>query len=243
MVADIAHELRTPLAIIQSSLDNLANRPLDPTAQTFHQRAADGTQRLAGTLTAMSEARRVEESITHAEPEVVNLAALLRDVGAAYRDLYRDHRIRVEGCAPEPADPRVEAAPDLLVQMLDKLVDNAAGFCPAGGTITLTLAEDADTLTIAVSNDGPLLPETMQSQLFDNMVSVRPQDDDTVHLGLGLHIVRLIADYHGGRIAARNRADAGGVVFSVHLPRTDAGPQRKTPGPGRASESDRDTER
>ncbi|MGH8196168.1 MAG: ATP-binding protein, partial [Woeseiaceae bacterium] len=68
---------------------------------------------------------------------------------------------------------------------------------------------------IAVTNPGPPLPERMRSQLFDSMVSVRP-DESGKHLGLGLYIARLIAVGHGGSIAALNVE--GGVSFEVRLP-------------------------
>ena len=105
----------------------------------------------------------------------------------------------------------------LVAQMLDKLVDNAASFTPEGGRITLALDCDGSQVDISVSNDGPLLPEAMQQQLFDSMVSVR-EKSERVHLGLGLHIVRLIVDFHGGTVWAENREDGSGVTFVAALP-------------------------
>jgi dedicated sortase system histidine kinase len=218
----LSHELRTPLAIVLSSLDNLANQPLDTKGYTYTERARDGALRLGAILTAMSEARRVEESIDQAELESVPITQLLSDISQAYRDIYPQHRIVLTG-VDQQADDTIRAVPELLVQMLDKLVDNAASFCPAGGEIQLRyLAQDPanpSQLRLEVSNDGPLLPATMQHQLFDNMVSLREQSDDTPHLGLGLHIVRLIVDFHGGEVTASNRRDSSGVVFRIRLPR------------------------
>ena len=109
------------------------------------------------------------------------------------------------------------AAPELLVQALDKFMDNAASFCPAGGDITLQLnAQDNDWI-IAVTNEGPLLPEDMQGQLFNSMVSVREKGADNVHLGLGLHIVSLIADFHDGHVHIQNLDDGSGVRCSLAL--------------------------
>jgi two-component system sensor histidine kinase ChvG len=96
--------------------------------------------------------------------------------------------------------------------MLDKLFENAASFTPTGGRITLTL----DQSCLCVSNEGPLLPASMQTQLFDSMVSVRDQSDQ-VHLGLGLHIVRLIVDFHGASVRAENLQDGSGVVFIIEF--------------------------
>jgi signal transduction histidine kinase len=58
----------------------------------------------------------------------------------------------------------------------------------------------------------------MQDQLFDSLVSLRPERGEKAHLGLGLHIVRLIAEFHGGRASAHNLADGTGVTFSIRIP-------------------------
>ena len=118
------------------------------------------------------------------------------------------------------ADELVMAAvPDLIVQALDKLVDNAASFTPPGGRISLQLQPQGERIALAVENQGPLLPVAMQTQLFDSMVSVREKGNE-VHLGLGLHIVRLIMDFHGGRVWAENLPDASGVRFTLEFPVT-----------------------
>lgn len=220
----LSHELRTPLAIIHSSLDNLSNQPLDEKSQVYQQRAKDGALRLGSIISAMSEARRVEESIEQAELEPVNIAALLEEITAAYRDSYPTSHFTLTGIEPGMID-RPEntllAAPELLVQMLDKLIDNASSFTPPNGKIEITYQASSDTIGIDISNDGPLLPEAMQSQLFDNLVSVREASGDKPHLGLGLYIVDLIVKFHGGDISANNRSDKSGVIFSVRLPRRE----------------------
>ena len=211
----LSHELRTPLAIIHSSLDNLEQAEASQ-RPTYQQRAKEGALRLGNILTAMSEASRVEASIEQAEKEPVNIVQLLTELSQAYSDSYQQHRIRFR--QPDESEVIVKAAPDLLVQMLDKLIDNAASFAPPNGLIELSMALEKDQLTIAVENEGPLLPATMQGQLFDNMVSMREKKTDAVHLGLGLHIVQLIVKFHQGSIAAANRDDGEGVIFTAVFP-------------------------
>ncbi|MFA7555701.1 MAG: ATP-binding protein [Spongiibacteraceae bacterium] len=212
----LSHELRTPLAIIHSSLDNLNNQPLDPHSETYQQRAKQGAIRLGNILTAMSEASRVEASIENAELETIDLFTLLSGVSAAYQDIYPQHRINFS--SSNGFNYTIQAVPDLLVQMLDKLIDNAASFCPENGLIGFTLSHHNKYIEITVSNDGPLLPEKMRSQLFNNMVSLREQNKNSSHLGLGLYIVSLIVQFHHGSISAANRDDASGVFFTIHLP-------------------------
>ena len=198
----LSHELRTPLAVVRSSLDNLAYESLDVQAQVYARRASDGTARLSAILNAMSAASRVEESIRHAEVESVPLDALLHDLGQAYKDVYSQVTIEVVIDA-SVTQPQFTCAPELLVQLLDKLVDNAADFCVADGKVVLGLKQSASQLSLSVSNDGPLLPETMQHQLFDSLVSVREPNAEKAHLGLGLHIVRLITEFHRGKVSAQ----------------------------------------
>lgn len=215
----LSHELRTPLAVVRTSLDNLEHETLPESARVYAQRAQDGSARLSSILNAMSAASRVEESIKHSEVESVALADLIVELGQAYADVVAGCKVSVD------IDARVGrgelmASPELLVQMLDKLVDNAADFCPSDGAIVLRLLPARDGFLLVVGNDGPLLPERMQDQLFDSLVSLRSGDQGSsqTHLGLGLHIVRLIAQYHGGAVVARNRDDLSGVEFEVLLP-------------------------
>lgn len=153
----------------------------------------------------------------HAEPERFDLAAAVQAAVAAYSDVYPGRRFDVStGSSPA----MLQGSPELVVQMLDKLVNNAVDFSSEGDTITVRLERQANSLQLSVHNPGPLLPERMRSQLFDSMVSVRPGDAGK-HLGLGLYIARLIAEGHGGSVAADNAAD--GVIVSVSLPGADAG--------------------
>lgn len=213
----LSHELRTPLAVVHSSLDNLQSEALEGGDRVYLQRAKQGAERLSHILTAMSEASRVEESIQSAEPEAVDLLALLRDIGKAYQDIYPNHRIVLEE-ATAKSRVVVNAVPELIVQMLDKLVDNAVDFAPPGSAIRMRCGAASDLVTLEIINQGPPLPAKMQAQLFDNMVSLRRRDANTTHLGLGLHIARLIAEYHHGSVRGFNLADGSGVCFEVALP-------------------------
>ena len=213
LASKLSHELRTPLAIVTSSLENLEHEPLSEAGKGYTSRARDGAERLRRILSAMSEARRVEEMMSNAEPESFDLKSVLSSTVDAYRDAYKERRF-VFDC--ELADAGMSGSPELLIQMLDKLIDNAVGFSEAGDTIRVGLAEADGSFKISVTNPGPPLPERMRTQMFDSMVSVRTGDSDR-HLGLGLYIARLIAAGHGGRIEADNIE--GGVVIRVSLPR------------------------
>ena len=216
LASKLSHELRTPLAIVTSSLENLEHEALDDASAGYITRAQEGTDRLRRILTAMSEASRVEELMAHAEPESFDFRKVLLSTVDAYRDVYPERRFDFE-CAL--TDAPATGSPELLIQMLDKLVDNAVGFSASDDTIRIGLAKEDDNLLLTVMNPGPSLPERMRAQLFDSMVSMRGGENSR-HLGLGLYVAKLIAEGHGGSIAADNVPD--GVVFEVRIPGQDS---------------------
>jgi dedicated sortase system histidine kinase len=212
LASKLSHELRTPLAIVTSSLENLEHEPLNEASRGYAGRARGGADRLRRILTAMSEASRVEELMQHAEPERYDLHAALSAAVEAYRDVYPQ---RGFDFAASLETAMAMGSPELIVQMLDKLVSNAVDFSKDADTIRVELHKAGAAFQIIVENPGPPLPERMRSQLFDSMVSMRPRDDNK-HLGLGLYVARLIAEGHGGTIAAENTDD--GVAVTVTLP-------------------------
>ncbi len=218
LASKLSHELNTPLAIVKSSLDNLDHQDLPPTAHAYLERARDGAARLGGIVRAMSESSRIERAIDSAEAEDFDLRAVVCGCAEGFRALAGSRTIAVEaGMAPLP----FHGAPDLIAQALDKLFDNARSFTPEHGTITITLAARPDGARIGMANDGPLLPEPMQERLFDMLVSLREPAargaGEPPHLGLGLTVVRLVAELHRGQARARNRDDGRGVEFILDL--------------------------
>jgi dedicated sortase system histidine kinase len=216
LAGKLSHELRTPLAVVQSSLENLASESMTDSAQVYADRARDGAQRLRRILVSMSEATRVEQSITTAESEEFDLHALLHGATQGYQDTYREHRFEYVGV---DGGTEFRGVPELLLQMLDKLVENAVDFTPTDGQIRFTLSAREQAYELRVANEGKTLPPSMQGSLFDSLVSMREGHSEQSHLGLGLFIARLIVQFHNGRIQGHNLADQSGVEFVIELPR------------------------
>ena len=211
----LSHELRTPLTIVRSSLDNLESEGLRDDQRRYITRAREGTQRLQSILSALGAAARVEESIKQSDRVNFDLRELLISALAAYRDGFPGTRFVLH----TPEDPCfARGAPDLMVQLLDKLIENAVDFCPPDGTVTVRLERVQANYCLQITNDGPLIPEALMGRLFESLFEQRQGDDDKPHFGLGLYIVRLIAEFHGGTAVASNRDDGSGVVFSIMLP-------------------------
>ncbi len=219
----LSHELRTPLAIVRSSLDNLEHEKLGKQAKVYADRAREGTTRLSNILNAMSAASRVEQAIGASEREIIPCDELLSNLKDAYEDVYRHVNFALN-IRRNPKGLHILGSGELLVQALDKLVDNAADFCPEGGRIELGLYRHNDHVVFTVHNEGPPLPSHMHGQLFDSMVSVRDKaiTETSHHLGLGLYIVRLITDFHSGEVQGYNIPDNSGVIFELRLPAYEA---------------------
>ncbi|ODU44642.1 ATP-binding protein [uncultured Aquimonas sp.] len=217
LAGTLSHELHTPLAVVRGSLDNLEAQGLPEASRVYLDRARAGSERLAAIVRAMGESSRIERAITSAEPEDFDLAALVRACGEGYRELLAPRLLAVR--VPAQSVP-FHGAPDLIVQALDKLVDNARSFCPPEGEIRIELGGGVQGPRLAVANTGPTLAPGRHEKLFDALVSQRPRGaaaGSAPHLGLGLHIVRLVAERHAGSARAANLADGSGVEFTIEL--------------------------
>jgi two-component system, OmpR family, sensor histidine kinase ChvG len=219
MAGKLSHELRTPITVVRSSLENLDTACSDDERRIFSQRARAGIERLSGLLARMSEATRLEQTLQTEERSRFDLTPVVAGCVAGYRCAHPAQPIELSVQQQDPDQAlTIHGAPDLIAQLLDKLVANARDFCAAGSTIDVRIESDGAQVTLSVANAGPQLPVAMVGQLFDSMVSVRAVRSEEPHLGLGLYIVRLIAEFHGGRAQAVNRSDGAGVIFSVTLP-------------------------
>jgi len=212
----LSHELRTPVGVVRSSLDNLRQEAGGAPARVYLDRADEGLRRLADVLSRMSEATRLERALATTEKERFPLSHVVQGCVEGYRLANPGRSIELK-LPDEPVD--LIGAPDMVAQLLDKVVDNALGFGTPGSTVRISLRRRGRHAVLSVLNEGPSLPEEMEGRIFESMVSIRPgAGDGSLHLGLGLYIVRLIAEFHGGEARAANRDDAAGVKVEVSLP-------------------------
>jgi len=203
----LTHECRTPLAIVTSSLQLLANASNASEQQAYLQRALEGASRISSLLTCMRQATQLESSIRQQNLQPIDLVQLVEELAAAYKDLYSKHRVIAEiSCT----SALISGNADLLAQAMDKLLDNARDFTPQDGQITLGLSHHSGRTRVWVENQGKPIPEPLLGQLFQPFISQRESydhaADDALHLGMGLVVVKLIADYHQAKICVENIA-------------------------------------
>jgi len=212
LASKLSHELRTPMAVVQSSLDNLESHIAENESE-YLVRAQDGIKRLNVLVLRLSEAARLEQALQTADLESVDLTDLISRCGEGYQLAYPDSDFKI--MTPSIKIEKKLSA-DLFTQMLDKLISNAVDFSLPGKPIEIIL-KHSKTTEISIINYGPVLPDEMKAQLFNSMVSIRKKKDEQPHLGLGLHIARLIAEFHDAEITVNNLPHNAGVVFKINF--------------------------
>ena len=216
MSSRLSHELRTPVTVVRSSLENLGLTVKDKESAVYLERAEEGIKRLNVILTNMSEATRLEQMLQTEDKEKIDLNAVVHGSVEGYKLAYPDQQFDLD---MESGPIFANGVPEYIAQMLDKLIANAVEFSYPDQPITVYCHTLRDHAVIKVSNAGPSLPAEMGDRVFDAMISVRPQEKQKQpHLGIGLHIARLITEFHGGQIRAENRKDREGVTVSVVIP-------------------------
>jgi len=230
MSSRLSHELRTPIAVVKTSLENLAlqekqrlstdenidksideNNGINP----YIERAQTGINTLNLILTNMSEATRLEQMLTRTDKVVFDLKTVVSGCIAGYRQVYSDFTFDLN---TEISKLTFRGSPEHIVQLLDKVINNAVEFSQ-DKVITLELKHRNGHAELLINNNGILLPELLSESLFDSMVSLRNnKKQEQPHLGLGLYIARLICQFHQGEISAENHHSPDGVTIKIVLP-------------------------
>lgn len=216
MSSRLSHELRTPVTVVRSSLENLRMAGDDKESETYIQRAEEGIARLNLILTNMSEASRMEQILKTSDKETVDLTKVIAACSESYGQIY-PHINFTLNITDKPV--LILGSADYIVQLMDKLIANAVEFSYEGKPIQIKCNSEENEAVISVANSGPYLAEEMKDRIFDSMVSVRPEGKKRQpHLGMGLHIARMISEYHEGYIYADNLLGEEGVIVVLRIP-------------------------
>ena len=231
MPRTLRHEINNPLNTLSTSLQNLAEQHPDVRDSKYLDSAKRGVMRIGAIVQNLADAASLEESLETEELELVDIQQFLENYVANCR-LSHPRCEFVYQDAGVPAYARV--SDHRIEQMLDKIVDNAIDFRRLDSPVTVQLDTNRGYLQITVANRGPILPANTRESLFDSMVTHRAPHNH-LHFGLGLYVVRVIAEHHGGHVRALNLADGSGVAIMVQLPVA-----RDTPASVRISTEDYD---
>ena len=216
MPRTLRHEINNPLNTLSTSLQNLEQEEDAAQREKYLEAAKRGVNRIGMIVQNLADAASLEDALQAEEVEVVDLYDLIRNYLSNCQTIHGNREFRYQGVESSVktaiSDFRVE-------QLLDKLIDNAIDFSGDGSVITVGLNISGPMVTLFVTNNGPTIPEDKVDSIFDSMVSIRESNpDNRLHFGMGLYVVRIIAEHHGGSVKASNLDDGRGVSIKVKLP-------------------------
>lgn len=209
----LRHEVRQPVAQINSSIEliQLISQQ-DQQLKTYLASAAFGAQHVWNLIERASRATDAEAFVRQGQAQWINLDLLLSDLVASYQQTYSGLEFHLEG----RESSSVYADPTLIKEAVGNLLSNAASYAEEESTVEVALEVDETVAVIKVCNKGPLI-EGDSEGLFGPFATTR-SGPSSIHQGLGLYLVRLIAEEHGGTATLSNLEDGTGVQASILLP-------------------------
>jgi two-component system sensor histidine kinase ChvG len=218
--ADVAHELKNPLTSLRSAVETLPRTRRVEDRERLTAIIQHDVRRLDRLISDISNASRLDAELARESSERVDVEKLAEAMVSIQRDLAANRSVGVEMMKRQgKPSAMVNGHDSRLAQVFNNLIDNAVSFSPEGGTVKVTVATDADEITISVIDEGPGIKGDA-GRIFQRFYTDRPETESFGdHSGLGLSISKQIVEAHKGTIRAHNRDDRSGAVFTVTLPR------------------------
>jgi len=225
----ISHELRNSLATVKTAvfcLNDGLSGGLSPRQARLVEMISRNVDRQVKIIDNILDLARFQSGKLKISARSVDLCGVLDEISQEFRMKKKEQKLHVD--LPE-ALPSVHGDPDLLVQVLRNLLENA--FRYARGQVTVKAVDGGETVSLSVADDGPGIPKEKLGELFNHFVQLeRPAGADGYKgTGLGLAICKEIVEGHRGRIWAES-LDSGGARFSFTVPKSDPAPQLETAG-------------
>ena len=229
LLADVAHELRTPLAVIQGNIEGMLDN-VYPRDDERLETLLEGTAMMARLLEDLRTLSLAEAGALRLHQESIEPAALVEDVVAAHTPRAVAAGIALQGVLGPPPPPEIEADPVRLRQVLENLVTNSLRHTPAGGSVRVEAASRPGVVTFSVVDTGHGIAPEQLPQIFDRFW----KSADSGGSGLGLAIAKGLVEAHGGTIAAESRPGRGTAIrFTVPTRSPTTGATIPSPAPHR----------
>ena len=211
MLADVTHELRTPLTVIQGNLEGMLDG-LYPSNEARLRSILDETHILSRLTDDLRTLSLAESGSLQLKPEPTDLAALARDVIAAFRSQADSSDVRIELATPA-SEMVLNLDPERIRQVLGNLISNAIRYSPRDSSVRIDLSRGEKVARVTVTDSGPGIAQADLPHVFDRYY----KSADSRGMGLGLAIAKYIVEAHGGQIQAESQSGAG-TKISFTLP-------------------------
>jgi signal transduction histidine kinase len=216
LVANVSHELKTPISALRAHLENLLDGVEEPDPETL-QVMLSQSERLSRLVDQLLDLSRLESGELTLRREGVPLRRLVAEVLSEVEVVRSGREVRVEDRVPDDI-PAVFADRERLHQVLFNLLDNAVRLTPPGGEVVVSAHGVDGRCEVSVADTGPGIPAEHLPRLFERFYRVDPaRARDDGGTGIGLAIARSVVEAHGGTIRADSRPGIGSV-FSFDLP-------------------------
>jgi GAF domain-containing protein len=210
----LRHEVRQPVAQINSSVELIHLTSHDDQLRPYIASASQGVRHVWNLIERASRATDAEAFVRQGQAQPIDLPPLLRELIGSYQQTHSGIDFRLQPPDKEPL--YVSADPTLLKEAVSNLLANAASFADEESIIQVVLERDGVHAVIKVRNKGPIIQYDTE-MLFGPFASTR-SGPSSEHQGLGLYLVRLVAEHHGGKAIISNLDDGSGVEASIFLP-------------------------
>ena len=217
LLADLAHEMRTPVSTIDAYLEGLEDGVVTVDADTVTMLRTQTTRlsRLAEDITAVS---RAEEHQLDLHKQQVQAAALVAAAVDTFNDRYDERGVALSTDVA-PGLPMLHVDPERIGQVLANLLDNALRHTPNGGTVTVTARATPGAVVLAVTDTGTGIPAEHLPHVFERFYRVdRARDRAHGGSGIGLAIAKAIVEAHGGTVVATSGGAGLGTTVTVTVP-------------------------
>ncbi|HMC22795.1 MAG TPA: ATP-binding protein [Thermoanaerobaculia bacterium] len=211
LIANVSHDLRTPLASLQGYLDTLLLKEgqLTPEEQRrFLETASKHSERLGYLVSELFELAKLDAQVTPIRVEPFSIAELVQDVVMKFQLRAEQAGLTLKA-EVMPDLPLVSGDIALMERVLENLLDNAIRFTPSGGRVTVSIVRDVGKLSVRVSDTGRGIAEESLPYIFDRFYRGEPTANRDGGAGLGLAIAKRILELHGSSLQAQSRVNAG----------------------------------
>jgi signal transduction histidine kinase len=224
LIANVSHDLRSPLASIQGYLEtvHIKDGALDAEErQRYVKTALQNAQRLNHLVSKLFELSKLESHQVEPSREPFPIAELVQDIVMQYRPQAEAHDIALRASVPD-RHVRVRADIGMVERVLSNLIDNAVDYTPDGGEVCVRLTPEEDALRIRVEDTGQGIPADDLPHIFERFYRVeKSRDRSKGGAGLGLAIAHKIVELHGSELLVESTVGEG-TVFHFTLPTVDA---------------------